>query len=40
MVSDANAFQSLGYLDAFNKESDNALVPIGTTHIGANGDLF
>ena len=34
---DANAFQSLGYLDAFNKESDNALVPIGTTYIEPMG---
>ena len=32
-IVDANAFQSLGYLDAFNKESDNALVPIGTTYM-------
>lgn len=36
-VVDANAFQSLGYLDAFNKESDNALVPIGTTYIEPMG---
>ena len=36
-VVDANAFQSLGYLDAFNKESDNALVPIGATYIEAMG---
>ena len=36
-IVDANAFQSLGYLDAFNKESDNALVPIGTTYIEPMG---
>ena len=36
-VVDANAFQSLGYLDTFNKESDNALVPIGTTYIEPMG---
>lgn len=36
-IVDVNAFQSLGYLDAFNKESDNALVPIGTTYIEPMG---
>ena len=36
-IVDANAFQSLGYLDAFNKESDNALVPIGATYIEPMG---
>ena len=36
-IVDANAFQSLGDLDAFNKESDNALVPIGTTYIEPMG---
>ena len=36
-IVDANAFQSLGYLDAFNNESDNALVPIGTTYIEPMG---
>ena len=36
-IVDANAFQSLGYLDDFNKESDNALVTIGTNYIEPMG---
>lgn len=34
---DANAFQSIGYLDSFNAENNNALVPIGTTYIEPMG---
>lgn len=34
---DANAFQSIGYLDSFNAENNNVLVPIGTTYIEPMG---
>lgn len=34
---DVNAFQSIGYLDSFNAEHGNALVPIGTTYIEPMG---
>ena len=36
-IVDANAFQSLGYLNSFNKESNNSIVPIGTTYIEPMG---
>lgn len=29
---DANAFQNIGYMDTFNENSDNKLVPIATTY--------
>jgi D-methionine transport system substrate-binding protein len=34
---DVNAFQSLGYLASFNKDSDNTLVPIVTTYMEPMG---
>jgi D-methionine transport system substrate-binding protein len=34
---DVNAFQSLGYLVSFNKDSDNSLVPIVTTYMEPMG---
>ena len=36
-VVDVNAFQSIGYMDSFNKEAKNKLVPIGTTYIEPMG---
>lgn len=34
---DANAFQSIGYLQGFNEANSNKLVPIGTTYIEPMG---
>ena len=36
-VADVNAFQSLGYMDSYNQEAKNKLVPIGTTYIEPMG---
>ena len=36
-VADANAFQSLGYMNSFNREASQKLVPIGTTYIEPMG---
>ena len=34
---DANAFQSIGYLQGFNEANSNTLVPVGTTYIEPMG---
>ena len=34
---DANAFQSIGYLQGFNEANSNKLVPVGTTYIEPMG---
>ena len=34
---DANAFQSIGYLQGFNESHSNKLVPVGTTYIEPMG---
>lgn len=36
-VVDANAFQSIGYMDSFNSDQNGDLVPIGTTYIEPMG---